>query len=75
MKLEFLDKYRMKPSIEKELVKAVNQRALNNIWEYALVIHGSFSLAQSQNLSDHPEKPKYILLHWLVTVRLSHSLI
>lgn len=65
----------MKPSIEKELVKVINQHTLNDIWEYALVIYGSFSLVQLQNLSDPPEKTKYILLHWLVTVTFSHSLI
>lgn len=76
MKIEFLYKYRIKPCIEKELVKAIEQHTLNGIWDYALVIYGSFSLPQSQNLSDPPGRLKYILLQWLVvTVRLSHSLI
>jgi len=73
MKLEFLYKYSIKLCIEKELVKAINQRTLNDIWDYTLIIHGSFSLSQSQNLSDCPARPEYILLQWLtVTERLSH---
>lgn len=76
MKLEFLYKHRIKPCIEKELVKAINQHTLNDIWDYVLVIHGSFSLPQSQNLSDNPAKPKDIFLQWpFITVSLSHSLI
>lgn len=76
MKLEFLYKYRIKPCIEKELVKAINQHTLNDIWDYVLVIHGSFSLPSSQNLSDTPARPKDIFLQWpFITVSLSHSLI
>lgn len=58
MELEFLHKYRLKPYNEKDLVHIVNQHNLNCIWDYAFMIHSSFILAQSPDLSDSPSMKK-----------------
>lgn len=74
LSLRFLYKHRIKPCIEKELVKAINQHTLNHIWDSALVVDSSFILPQQQNQSDSPARQKYIRLQWLVIIaRLSHS--
>lgn len=76
MKVEFLYKYRIKLYMEKELMETMNQHTLNDTWDYVLVIHGRFSLPQSQNLSDSQARPKYIVLQrFIAPVSSSHSLI
>lgn len=71
--LSFLYKCRIRPCIEKELVKARNQNTLNDVWDYALVKQQvqSVSVTESVRLFSETKVCTFALSHHYKVISLS----